>query len=196
MATESFEVWTVLPISPAEVYAAWLDSEAHSGFTGNPATIDPIIGGRFTAWDGYIQGTTQELEPGRRILQAWRTTEFTPEDPDSLLEVLLEPHDGGTRLTLRHSNVPASQAASYEKGWHEHYFAPMAAWFGEDDESMEPPAPAELAKKKPRKAGRAKAKKPVRVKAAARRSAKAAKGTKGKAKKKAVPRRARRRGKK
>ena len=75
--TESFEIFIFFPgITAQQIYNAWLDSEAHSAFTGSPAQIDPQVGGQFTAWDGYIQGQTLETEPFRRILQAWRTTEF------------------------------------------------------------------------------------------------------------------------
>lgn len=65
------------PAKPADVFAAWLDSVAHGAMTGRGrAKIDPRVGGAHTAWNGYIQGETLELEPGRRIVQSWRTSEF------------------------------------------------------------------------------------------------------------------------
>lgn len=36
--------------------------------------------------------------------------------------------DGETELTLTHSNVPES-GEHYIKGWDEHYFKPMKAYF-------------------------------------------------------------------
>jgi uncharacterized protein YndB with AHSA1/START domain len=129
---ESFEVFTFIPGVPAErVYRAWLDSQAHGDFTGAKAEIDPNVGGRFTAWDGYIEGTTLALEPYRRILQAWRTTEFPPGDPDSRLEILFEDENGGTRVTLLHSEIPEGQGESYRQGWDESYFEPMQGYFAE-----------------------------------------------------------------
>ena len=137
--TESFEVSAVLPAQPEEVYRAWLDSEGHSAFTGAQAEVEPGVGGRFNAWDGYIEGRTLELEPptgaaataGRqlRILQAWRTSEFPDGSPDSRLEILLEKAHGGTRITLRHSEIPAGQGAEYAQGWADHYFTPMKRYF-------------------------------------------------------------------
>src|ERR1700679_2175144 len=106
MATEAFELTVLLPATPEAVYAAWLDGVAHTQFTGSKATVVAEVGGQFTAWDGYIQGTNLELDPGRRIVQSWRTTEFSEADPDSRLEVILESEGSGTRLTLRHSEVP------------------------------------------------------------------------------------------
>ncbi|UCG00108.1 MAG: hypothetical protein JSV89_11340 [Spirochaetaceae bacterium] len=58
--TESFELSEVFPVGRKELYLAWLDSKKHGEFTGAEAVIDPAVGGRFTAWDGYIEGTTEE----------------------------------------------------------------------------------------------------------------------------------------
>ncbi len=129
MTQNSFAVSTLLPASPEQIYEAWLSSEGHSAMTGSPARVEPGLGGKFQAWDGYISGTTLELEPGHRILQAWRTTEFPPGSPDSRLEVLLEAEDKGTRLTLIHTEIPAGQVESYLQGWEDYYFVPMKAYF-------------------------------------------------------------------
>jgi uncharacterized protein YndB with AHSA1/START domain len=69
-----------------------------------------------------------ELEPGRRILQSWRTDEFSPEEADSRLEVLLEPEGDGTQLTLRHTQLP-EHGQQYEDGWRENYFEPMSEYY-------------------------------------------------------------------
>ncbi len=129
--SDSFELSTVLPASPVRVYAAWLSSDEHTVMTGGTAEIDPRVGGEHSAWDGYITGTTLELEPDRRIVQAWRTVEFPADSPDSRLEIVLDAVDGGTRLTLKHSDIPVGQGASYESGWIENYFDPMRDYFSE-----------------------------------------------------------------
>ena len=99
--------------------------------TGGASQIDPVVGGKFSAWDGYITGTTLELEPYRRIVQSWRTVEFPADAPDSRLEILLEENAGETRLTLKHSHVPAGQGAAYESGWMSNYFDPMKDYFSD-----------------------------------------------------------------
>ncbi|WP_410962509.1 SRPBCC domain-containing protein, partial [Salmonella sp. SAL4358] len=88
-----------LPATPKAIYEAWLDGKKHTAFTGGGATAQATVGGRHTAWDGYIHGWTLALQPGKRIVQSWRTTEFKPEDPDSLLEVKLAKAKGGTKVT-------------------------------------------------------------------------------------------------
>jgi activator of HSP90 ATPase len=126
---ESLKLSVDLPVSPEILFHAWLDSAEHGLFTGASAEIDPQAGGKFTAWDGYISGTTLELDPPKRILQNWRTTEFAEEDPDSVLELLFESLPTGARLTLVHTGIPAGQAEMYREGWEEYYFKPMQEYF-------------------------------------------------------------------
>ena len=123
-----FTVSDVLPANPMAVYDAWMSSDGHSGMTGGTAEIDPCVGGEFSAWDGYISGRTLALEPGRRIVQAWRTSEFESTDDDSQLEVLLEEVPEGTKITLHQTAVPDGQSG-YEQGWRDNYFDPMRAYF-------------------------------------------------------------------
>ncbi len=125
-----FTVSDVIPAQADDVYAAWMSSDGHAAMTGDPAKIDPRVGGAFEAGDGYISGTTLELEPPRRIVQSWRTTDFAPEDPDSRIEVLFEPVAEGTRVTLRHTSIPDGQSG-YEDGWRDYYFAPMREYFAQ-----------------------------------------------------------------
>jgi activator of HSP90 ATPase len=119
-----------LPVSPAKAYKDWLDSAAHSAFTGSSAEVDPVIGGKFFAWEGYIWGKTIDLTPGKRIRQSWRTSEFPEDSPDSILEIVFEPDGDGTRLTLIHTVIPDNQASEYEKGWEDFYFEPMKKYYG------------------------------------------------------------------
>ena len=127
---ESFKVSKFFPkISTERIYRAWLDSQEHSGFTGSPAQVDPAVGGEFTAWDGYISGSTIELDPFNRILQNWRTTEFPEDSSDSRLEILFEDVKDGAKVTLVHTDIPDGQGEDYRQGWEEFYFQPMQSYF-------------------------------------------------------------------
>jgi activator of HSP90 ATPase len=123
-----FELREFFSEKPAVLYAAWLDAGEHARMTGSPATVSGEVGDAFQAWDGYIEGRNLELEPGRRILQSWRTTEFSDSDEDSLLEILFEAEGAGTWVTLRHSNLP-EHGMQYHQGWKDSYFTPMKAYF-------------------------------------------------------------------
>jgi activator of HSP90 ATPase len=74
-------------------------------------------------------GKTLEITPNQRIVQAWWTSEFPEQAPDSHLDVLLEEVPEGTRVTLIHSNMPEDQVESYRQGWEAFYFKPMKEYF-------------------------------------------------------------------
>jgi activator of HSP90 ATPase len=124
-----FRLSETVPASPAQIYAAWLSSDGHTAMTGSPARVDGKVGGKFSAWDGYISGSTLDLDVDRRIVQSWRTAEFPEQAPDSRLEVLLKAAEGGTTVTLVHTDLPPDQADSYRLGWEDFYFKPMKAYF-------------------------------------------------------------------
>jgi activator of HSP90 ATPase len=126
----SFKLSEVFPVDAKTLYKGWLDSATHSAYTGGQATkISPVAEGKFSAWDGYIFGKTLELEPFRRIVQSWRTTEFPADAPDSQLEILFEEKKEGTRFTLIHTHLPEEQVEDYLQGWEDFYFKPMRIYF-------------------------------------------------------------------
>lgn len=127
---ENLKLSIILPTEPAEIYKAWMSTKGHSAMTGAEAKVNPKVGGRFTAWDEYIEGTTEELEMNQRIVQRWRTTDFPNDSPDSLVEIILEAVEKGTKMTLIHSEIPDGQKESYKKGWKDFYFSPMKEYFG------------------------------------------------------------------
>lgn len=127
MAIE-FVVSTLLPATPEAVYNAWLSSEGHAGMTGSPASVSALVGGEFEAWDGYIHGKNLELVPHKRIVQSWRTSEFSADEPDSRIVITLEPAGKETKLTLHHTGLPP-HGGQYESGWVESYFEPMREYF-------------------------------------------------------------------
>lgn len=123
-----FTLKTTLDALPKDIYAAWLSSEGHTKMTGGVATASDIPGDPFTAWDGYIEGKNLILEKDKRIVQSWRTSQFEAAEEDSQIEILLREKDGQTELTLIHTKVPES-GEHYQKGWEDHYFQPMKAYF-------------------------------------------------------------------
>lgn len=127
MAIE-FSVSEIIPAHPEEVFDAWLDSEKHGSMTGGEAEISNLVGGKFTAWDGYISGENVSIVRPSLIVQDWRTVEFSDEEPDSCLEIRFEPEDEGTRVTITHSNLP-SHGMQYKQGWVDNYFLPMKEYF-------------------------------------------------------------------
>ena len=186
MAHESFSVSEVIPATPDLIYSAWLDTTAHSAFTGDEASVEPFVGGRHSSFGGYAEGTTLELSPGRRIVQTWRSKDFPDGTPDSRLEVTLEETLGGTMVTIQHTEIPSGQGERYREGWVKFYLQALKQYFagqgvsddegeaaaGDDDvttETAAAPAPRKASSNgasKPHRAAMAK-KKPTAAKAAA-----------------------------
>jgi len=129
MGTKTIRQAVFLDARPEEVYEAFTDASKHSGFTGAKATCDPKVGGKFTAWDGYICGKNLELEKGKRIVQEWKTSEW-PDAGPSIVEFTFTKKGKGTELVMAHSKVPSSQAEAYRKGWIEFYWEPLKKYFG------------------------------------------------------------------
>ena len=118
-----------VPAAPVDVYAAFVNPKIHAAFTEAGATGSARVGGRFTAWDGYIFGVNRELVKGKRILQEWQTTEWPEGAEPSQVEFSFRAVKGGTEVRMVHSNVPAEQADSYRQGWIDYYWEPLKAYF-------------------------------------------------------------------
>lgn len=110
------------------LYQAWLSTKEHGNMTGSPADVSDVVGGTFSAWDGYISGENIELIPNEKIIQKWRTTEFAEEEEDSILEIIFEERDGETTVRINHSNLP-EHGMQYKQGWVDSYFSPMMEYF-------------------------------------------------------------------
>jgi uncharacterized protein YndB with AHSA1/START domain len=61
--------------SPHDVYEALMDSKKHAAFSGGKASISRKVGGRISAYDGYITGKNIELIPDQEIVQDWRAVD-------------------------------------------------------------------------------------------------------------------------
>ncbi|PKL84367.1 MAG: hypothetical protein CVV24_00050 [Ignavibacteriae bacterium HGW-Ignavibacteriae-3] len=129
---EQIRLSATFPVSSKKIYTAWLSSKEHSAMTGGGAKVSAKIGGKFIAWDGYIDGKNLELIPNKRILQSWRSTEFSKNHPGSLLLIKFEEVKGGTKVTLIHSEIPDGTGAAYKKGWKDFYYEPMKTYFAKE----------------------------------------------------------------
>ena len=135
-----------------------------------------------SAWDGYISGRNLELIPAERIVQTWRTSEFTDEHEDSVISIVLEEVGDGTLLTLEHSNVPDEHRSYEEGGWQSNYFEPMVAYFTElrgagRSEPPEQPVQQSRAKVPPQTCGQAAGKDCAQSQACRQDKVKARRGT-------------------
>ncbi len=124
METKNIRQSVTFKASPHAVYEALMDSKKHAQFTGGKASISRKAGGKFTAFDGYAEGTNLELVPDEKIVQSWRASDW-PAGHYSKATFSLKATEGGTRLTFTQSGVPAEQHSDIAQGWKDYYWAPM-----------------------------------------------------------------------
>lgn len=123
--------WVDIKATPNQIYEALMNSKIHSTFTGSEAIIDPTVNGKFTTWDGYIQGKNLELEDGKLIIQEWRSDEDGwPEDEFSKVTFKFkEEANGITRILFWQSGIPEECVDNITQGWKDYYWEPLKKYF-------------------------------------------------------------------
>lgn len=124
MKTKIIKQSATFKAPPHEVYEALMDSRKHARFTGGKASISREVGGKFTAYDGYIDGVNLELVPDQKIVQSWRASDW-PEKHYSTVTFALKELNSGTRLTFTQTGVPEEFYEEIKQGWHDYYWNPM-----------------------------------------------------------------------
>ena len=124
METKTIRKSVTFKASPHQVYEALMDSKKHSQFTGGKASISRKVGGKFSVYDGYAEGTNLELLPDEKIVQTWRADDW-PAGHYSRVTFAIKGVKDGARLTFTHSGVPEEQFEDVSQGWLDYYWAPM-----------------------------------------------------------------------
>ncbi|MBI4163662.1 MAG: SRPBCC domain-containing protein [Candidatus Aenigmarchaeota archaeon] len=124
MKTKAIKQTVTFKTSPGKVYQALMNSKLHSKFTGSKAKMSNKVGGKFSAYDGYIEGVNLELVKYKKIVQKWRGGDW-PRDHYSVVTFSLKQIKSGTKLTFTQIGVPQEHAKAISDGWHEHYWEPM-----------------------------------------------------------------------
>jgi activator of HSP90 ATPase len=109
---------------PSDVYEALMDSRRHAAFSGVPAKMSRVEGGAFECYDGSIEGRNVELIENRRIVQAWRITDWD-EGVWSIVRFELAKTKTGTMLVFDHTGIPEDARDGIDSGWTSHYWDPI-----------------------------------------------------------------------
>lgn len=75
----------------------------------------------------YITGRNLAMRPGERLVQAWRAGSWKP-DAFSIVDFSMQPDGAKTKLLFEHRGFPEGQGSSLAKGWHVHYWEPLAKY--------------------------------------------------------------------
>src|SRR6516162_552285 len=126
--TTTIRQTVIFSASPEQVYEVLMDSEKHESLSGQKANISREVGGAFEAWGEHISGFNLVLQPGRRIVQAWRAHDWWT-DHYSIVTFDLRTLDGGTELHFTQIGVPPHRFDGHSRGWIETYWQPMQDLF-------------------------------------------------------------------
>jgi len=127
--TTTLKQKVIIPATPEEVYEAFVDPKKHAAFTGSKATGKAKVGGKFTAWDGYIYGKFLQFEPGKCLVQEMQMTDWPEGSQPSRFELTFKKVPEGTEITMVHSNIPAAQKEDLAEGWEDFYWKPLKKYF-------------------------------------------------------------------
>jgi activator of HSP90 ATPase len=124
MKTKTIKQIIVFKASPRELWNFIMDPEKHARFTGEPATNEGIVGGKFTAYGDYISGINLKLEQDKKIVQKWTSTDFPK---GYFTEVSFEFKKKGqeTKMIFIQKKVPMENYKKIAEGWKEFYWGPI-----------------------------------------------------------------------
>ena len=124
MKLKNLKQSVVIKTTPEEIYNALMDSKKHSAFTGDTAKISKSVGGKFSAYSGYITGKNIELVPGKKIVQSWHSSDWE-EGVFSKVTFLLRPGKNSTKLGFTQTGIPSDDYENVKQGWIDYYWEPM-----------------------------------------------------------------------
>lgn len=116
----------IFKATPEEIYEWIVNPVKHSKFTGAKATNSVKVGGKFTAWDGYIDGVNKKLVPGKEIVQSWHAADWK-DGVYSKVSFKLKKHKSGTQLEFTQTGVPNDHYEDIKQGWYDSYWNLLTA---------------------------------------------------------------------
>jgi len=115
-------------VPPEVLFNIYLDSKKHSAATNSKASISRRVGGKFSAFHGMLQGRNLAIVPKRMIVQAWRSSDWSQADLDSILILTFSKIRGGGQIDLVHANIPDHAYPGIRRGWPKYYWRPWKAY--------------------------------------------------------------------
>jgi activator of HSP90 ATPase len=102
MKTKKIKQTVTFKSPPSEIYELLMESEKHSIITGAEAKISRKVGGKISAYEGYITGKNVELVEDKKIVQKWRASDW-PDGHYSEVTFELKKIKSGTKLIFTQS---------------------------------------------------------------------------------------------
>lgn len=107
------------------VFDALTKSQQFSEFSDAPAEIDAKAGGKFSCFGGMIIGLTIEIISNKRLLQAWRVSDWDEGVYSIVKSELEQVNSSKTKLVFDHAGYPEEYQQHLSQGWYDQYWQPM-----------------------------------------------------------------------
>jgi uncharacterized protein YndB with AHSA1/START domain len=120
--TDVLEVSLHIAAPPETVFPYFTDPARYVQWMGHTAILEPMPGGSYRiCMRGGVEaaGRFVEIDPPRRVVFTWGWTHEQSVPPGSTkVVVTFEEEDGGTKVVLRHHDLPSDeQFEHHRKGW-------------------------------------------------------------------------------
>ncbi|EAW25036.1 AHA1 family protein [Aspergillus fischeri NRRL 181] len=116
-----------------EMYTTFTDPQRIAAFTrGAPRQFDGAqIGGKFSIFDGNVNGEFVKLDKPKQIVQKWRLAQW-PEGHFSTLEINFDQNDvdAVTQMRVTWTGVPVGQEDVTKQNWDVYYVRSIKQTFG------------------------------------------------------------------
>ena len=140
--TEPVEVSLHIAARPETVFAYFTDPERYVEWMGRDATLDAVPGGvyRVGMRDGVeARGRFVAVDFPHRVEFTWGWTDRFAVAPGSTrVVVTFAEEDGGTRVVLRHYDLPTDEQRTHHRGGWEAYLARLALCAAGQDPGPDP----------------------------------------------------------
>ena len=125
---KDFKKYFTIPAPPEDVYMALTNPNTIQLWSGEEAEMSTEAGSEFSLWDGSIVGKNLEFIDGKKVVQQWY---FGEQATDSIVTIILHPHQEGTSVELKHTNIPDEDFDDIVDGWKENYFGSIREFYEE-----------------------------------------------------------------
>ncbi len=126
---KDYKKYYIIPASPGELYLALTNPLTIQLWSGEPAEMSTEPGSEFSLWEGSIVGRNLEFQKDSKIVQEWY---FGEQEETSVVTIKLHPHEKGTSVELRHTNIPDSDCEDITNGWDEMYFGALQDFYADN----------------------------------------------------------------
>ena len=126
---KDFKKYFIIPAPPEDVYLALTVETTIELWTGDKASMKAEPDTEFSMWDESIVGKNLDFEPGKKIVQQWY---FGEQEEPSIVTIKLHPHEHGTSMEVRQTNIPDQDYDDIVDGWNSSYAGGLIEFYEDD----------------------------------------------------------------